>query len=217
MSESIGEARAAKRHVSRLKQPCRLLRITCEGPWLVTVRDISAEGIGLVSNAPFRTGMLLTIELPFGGPVARNRRLIRIKHGRRQARSTWLTLGCAFVESLTTAELESLRKKSPAIVPDNERRARMRHTTRLKQMCKVLRYSLESDSCLWIRNVSSTGVGLMADRPFKAGSFLTLELPGKKPALVRVAHTRKQPNQDWWLLGCAFSRKLAPDELEPLV
>jgi hypothetical protein len=195
-----------------------LLRVTEVGPWMVTVRDISVDGIGLVASETFRSGTLLTIELPVGPTPAESRRLIRVRHGRRHPGSHWWTLGCAFVRPLSPAEVDVIRKKSPQITPPRERRSRVRHTTRLKQPCQIVRATEEGLWTISIRNVSTDGVGLIANRPFKNGMYLTAELPGrKKPAVLRVAHVRKQPNQDLWALGCAFVSKLTALEVQALL
>lgn len=218
MVEQRKEIRKSQRHLSRLRQPARLLRVTEEGPWMVTVRDVSSDGIGLVTSEPFRSGTLLTLELPIGANPAEWRRLVRVRHGRRHAGSHWWTLGCAFVKPLSPRELDVLRKKSPQIAPDHERRSRVRHDTKLKQPCKVLRATEEGPWTLSIRNVSTDGMGLIGDRPFKRGMYLTAELPGrKKPAVLRVAHVRKQANNDWWILGCSFVSRLTALEVQALL
>jgi hypothetical protein len=48
------ERRTFLRYRSRLIVPCRLTRNTGEGPWFATVRNISARGIGLISNRQFK-------------------------------------------------------------------------------------------------------------------------------------------------------------------
>ena len=218
MGEPKKDSRIAPRHLSRLRQPARLLRVTQEGPWMVTVRDISADGVGLVTSETFRSGTLLTIELPVGAAAEPSRRMVRVRHGRRHPSSHWWTLGCAFVKPLSPAEVEQLRKKSLQIFPSQERRSRVRHNTNLKHPCRVVRATEEGDWTLSIRNVSSDGVGLIADRPFKSGMYLTAELPGRrKPAVLRVAHVRKQPNHDWWVLGCAFVSKMTALEIQALM
>lgn len=212
------DSRMAPRHPSRLRQPARLLRVIEEGPWMVTVRDVSADGVGLVSSETFRPGTLLTIELPIGAQPVDTRRLVRVRYGRRHSNSYWWTLGCAFVRPLSQADVDQLRKKSPQIAPAEERRSRVRHDTKLKHPCRVLRATEEGAWDLSIRNVSTDGVGLIADRPFKSGMYLTTELPGrKKPAVLRVAHVRKQPNHDWWVLGCSFVSKMTALEVQALL
>jgi len=213
------ESRTAKRQLSRLHHPCRLIHATEVGPWQVTARDISLDGIGLVTDQPFRAGFILTIELPMPGSTKQTVRLIRVRHSRKHPNSNWWTLGCEFVAPLSLGELESLRKKSPSLAPLKERRSRARHTTRLKQPCQVLRATEEGSWLLSIRNVSATGIGLIADRPFKTGMLLAVRLPTKRQIrneLLRVVHVRKQPNNEWWILGCAFARKLSADEVEAL-
>jgi hypothetical protein len=212
------DLRTSERRPSRLQQPVNVLRATQEGQWLVTVRDISMDGIGLAINEPFPIGAILTIELPAPNGLAP--RLLRVKNARQNPGNTWWTVGCAFAQSLTLEEVEFLRKKTPFLVPPRERRSKVRHTTRLKQPCRVLRMTIEGPWPLSIRNVSETGIGLIGERPFKAGALLTVELPAKpkpKPALLRVVYTRKQPESGWWVIGCAFAKKITSAEVDGLV
>jgi hypothetical protein len=195
-----------------------VLRVTQEGPWMATLRDISTDGVGLVTSEVFAAGTLLTIELPVGAAPEQSRRLLRVRYGRRHSGSHWWTLGCAFVKPLSAKEVDQLRKKSPQIFPAQERRSKVRHNTKLRHPCRVLRATEEGEWSLTIRNVSTDGVGLIADRPFRSGMYLTAELPGrKKPAVLRVAHVRKQPNHDWWVLGCSFVSKMTALEVQALM
>jgi hypothetical protein len=200
--------------ISRTQKPVNVLRAMQEGPWVVTVRDISMEGIGLVASEPFPIDAVLTIELPSrSGSV---QRALRVRNVRQNPGRVWWTVGCAFVHTLSPADVTFLQKKSPCIAPLRERRLKVRHTTRLKQPCRVLRMHLEGPWTLSIRDVSETGIGFIARRPFKDGMFLTVELPVQppRPALLRVVHSRKQLDSNDWTLGCALTQYLSRDDVE---
>lgn len=69
-----------------------------------------------------------------------------------------------------------------------------------------------------IRDISATGIALLADRPFQIGQLLTIELRRDKSGLSRkylieVRHADIcYPNDDW-LHGCCLARALREDEL----
>jgi hypothetical protein len=92
----------------RLKTCCRRIRVSQEGPWLMTTSNISARGIGLVTDQHIPRGTFLTVELP-----ARDRRhlrpkLVRVTHARQQAGEPGWVLGGVFLKHLSEDELRVL-------------------------------------------------------------------------------------------------------------
>ena len=180
----LTERRGAGRIPSRQKVPCRIKSATVEGGWLGTILDVSANGIGLVANRPFKPGMLLTVELPSDGAGGRRQgrpRLVRVTHAKphprnRMGNQTWI-LGGVFVKGLGRAELDALRSLTPTVVPAHDRRTAVRYTTRLQGPCPIVRATEEG--CWWarLRNVSRAGAALIVNRPFRPGTFLSVELP----------------------------------------
>lgn len=215
------EKRRKTRHVSRTKFRCRLKRATEEGSWMATLQNISAEGIGLVVNRPFKRGMTLTMELPTAGVQTTKAVLITVCHAEAQPDGRHWALGGTFSRPLAKEEVDALRSRSPSIVPHSERRTNVRHTTRVKNPCPVIRVAEDGPWFATIRNVSEDGIGLISNRPFRVGVLLTVELPDRrgelgKPRLLRVTHVRAQEGKQWWVLGGAFMNRLAPDEVEAL-
>ena len=223
------ERRGTSRVPSRLAIPCRIRSAIEEGGWMATVLNVSSDGIGLIANRPFKPGMILTVELPVNGqgPKRTTARLVRITHGKphpnnRMGNQTWI-LGGVFVKKLTRMELEGLRSRSPSLVPRNERRTSIRHTTRLKGPCPVVRAMEEGPWWGEIRNITCQGMGLIVNRPFRCGAFLSVELPMSngqllgKPRLLRVTHLRPQPGHRWWVLGGKFVAPLTAEEAAKLV
>jgi hypothetical protein len=106
---TVSERRTAIRHPSRQKNPARLTRATGEGPWLVRIRNVSAEGVGLIANHPFKRGMLLTIELPSKVPGKLGTpKQIKITHASPQGTNGWWVFGGVFSSRLTQEELDAL-------------------------------------------------------------------------------------------------------------
>jgi hypothetical protein len=120
------------------------------------------------------------------------------------------------------------REKGPAVVmPDqpaprpDERRAMRRFPSRLKMQARLSRATEEGTWLATVRNISLEGIGLLVNRPIKAGMFLTLELPVqppmmRKPILIKVMHAKAHTGNKWWNVGGAFIRKLTKEELDAL-
>jgi hypothetical protein len=72
-----------------------------------------------------------------------------------------------------------------------------------------------------LRDVSSTGIGLVLGRRFEPGAALAIELPETPTRLgatllARVIHAKPLPGGRW-LLGCSLVGELGPDDLERLL
>ena len=102
--------------------------------------------------------------------------------------------------------------------PSVDRRRAARHPIRRETF-----YCFLDDNDLWwqgeIRDVSTTGVGLLLSRRAVAGSWLTVDLGDAHEKLTRqavahVAHCRK--SDDGWLVGCRFLCALSAEELHLL-
>ncbi len=81
------------------------------------------------------------------------------------------------------------------------------------------------DTLTWgasVRDVSPSGIGLTLCFPFRAGTYLAIDLAGKTPdtpaftALTRVVQVRDQ-NDGSWHVGCEFVKPLSDREFESLV
>lgn len=76
---------------------------------MVRVRNVSADGVGLVASHPFKRGMLLTIELPTrNGQGLGIPKQIKITHATQQGASGWWVFGGTFSNRLTKEELDAL-------------------------------------------------------------------------------------------------------------
>jgi hypothetical protein len=73
-----------------------------------------------------------------------------------------------------------------------------------------------------VRDISAKGIGLSLCYPFRAGTYLAVDLAGKNThsasatILTRVVHAREQPDGSWHL-GCEFVQPLTQLELETLL
>lgn len=103
-----------------------------------------------------------------------------------------------------------------------ERRHGERHSCQLDATTHPLD---AQDTLAWgasVRDISRTGVGLTLCFPFRAGTYLALDLHGPCPhtpstsVLSRVVHVQDQ-NDGSWHVGCEFVEALGNQQLESLL
>ena len=73
------------------------------------------------------------------------------------------------------------------------------------------------DTVTWgatLRDLSHTGVGLVLCFPFRAGTYLAIDLK-HDTLLVKVVHVEDQDDGSWHV-GCEFIRPLSDEELDRL-
>jgi PilZ domain len=88
-----------------VKVRCPLLHAIEEGPWWVTISNVSLTGVGLIGQRPFPRGSLLTVQLPTSPDKSR---LARVVHTRRQQGSPWWVTGSVLLAPLTGKELKGM-------------------------------------------------------------------------------------------------------------
>jgi PilZ domain-containing protein len=117
--------------------------------------------------------------------------------------------------------MEPAMNMRPSAIP-RDRRTGMRRTTRVKVQARLTRATGDGPWFASVRNLSTGGVGLIADRQFKPNMLLTIELPtGRQhyaaPRLFKITHATPQPGGKWWVLGGVFASPLTSEELEALL
>lgn len=211
VTQEPNNGRVARRVPSRVKRLVRVRSVHEEGQWLIGLRDISLEGVGIYSRRPFPIDSIVTLELPMrSGTVCRT---ARVKNLRASAERGWI-VGCLFLEALVEGDL-AVQRSSRA--PTRERRSKPRYSAQHERgQCRVFSMVIEGPWEMAIHNVSETGIGLISDRPFKAGMTLSVDLPGdgQEPTSLRVAHASKR--QGKWLVGCAFPKPISEYEVQCL-
>jgi hypothetical protein len=196
-----------------VKRLIRVLSVREEGPWLISMRDISLEGAGLYSRRPFPIDSIVTLELPMrSGTVCRG---ARVKNLRPSVERGWI-VGCLFIEALSPGDIVIQRASRPSM-NNRERRNQPRYNTQHERgQCRVFNMTIEGPWDMVIHNVSETGIGLVSDRPFKAGMTLAVQLPGKlqEPTSLQVVHSSKHRGK--WLVGCVFPRPISEHDVQCL-
>src|SRR5262249_21942121 len=102
------EQRREPRYALPRRTLCRLKRATETVSWIAILRNISAEGIGLILNRRVKAGMLLTVELPGTNGKPGALKAIKVTHAAAQSGSPWWVAGGRFASPLTSADLRSL-------------------------------------------------------------------------------------------------------------
>ena len=101
------ERRASVRYESGKECPCQALCTEKEVRWVAEVRDVSADGIGLVVNRRFEPRTVLTLEFPATDQEGARRLLIRVVRVQAQSRRRWL-LGCVFARRIGEEEVRTM-------------------------------------------------------------------------------------------------------------
>jgi hypothetical protein len=83
----------------------------------------------------------------------------------------------------------------------DERRASPRAQPRKTTLGRVIATQPTHSLAALVQNVSTRGIGLVANAPLEPRSLLWLELAGASPLGARVAHATRQ-DDGTWLLGC---------------
>src|SRR5262249_31127210 len=105
--------------------------------------------------------------------------------------------------------------------PRTEQRREPRYALPARTWCRLRRAIGNLTWQATVRNLSTEGIGLILNRPVKAGMLLTVELPGhdQEPRMVkmmRVPHAAPQPGGCWWVAGGRFASQLSDAELQRL-
>jgi len=100
--------------------------------------------------------------------------------------------------------------------PGSERRGAIRHLCGRLTRCRFISLFQCPPWPAFIRDISTTGIGLIIDEPPAPGSFLTVELNERLRVGVQVVAIRPQATGDW-LVGCLLLRPLQVDELHELI
>jgi len=121
-------------------------------------------------------------------------------------------------EALVNATVSSLL--SHDLPPDMERRVSIRHASDEEALCHLGGSPRYEAHWVRVRDVSTTGVGLLFSVPLPAGRRLSLEFPGAGPQVRRVVRARVMhctaQGDETWLVGCRFDSPLADHELREL-
>jgi hypothetical protein len=119
--------------------------------------------------------------------------------------------------AVMTAELAE--DDQPVVLPpDQERRRAIRRSVHIETQCMLIALVKSDPWLVLVLDISTTGVGFEFCYPIPAGTFVMLELPrrsGRDPQLLTRAQVVSAREQDdgSYLIGCAFARRLAEEEV----
>ena len=101
------DRRATIRFTSGKECPCQALSSEKDMRWPAEVKDVSADGIGLLMNRRFEPRTVLTLEIPARGQVAAHRLLVRVVRVQAMPKRRWL-VGCIFAMRLGEEEVRTM-------------------------------------------------------------------------------------------------------------
>jgi serine/threonine protein kinase len=101
------ERRATVRFPSQRGSSCQPLRGEKDHRWKATVRDFSADGVGLVLDRRFEPRTVLALELAATDKDPARRLMVRVVRATPQPFRRWL-LGCTFAARLSEEEVQAL-------------------------------------------------------------------------------------------------------------
>lgn len=97
-SRQPSDRRRAERFRCGYHATCQPITLTNGDLCHAEVRDLSQNGIGILSGQPFRPGSFLRVELGKGSPIVGYEMRVKVVHSSRQAGSVWLH-GCVIIET----------------------------------------------------------------------------------------------------------------------
>jgi len=123
--------------------------------------------------------------------------------------------------AVMTAELAEDDQLAAVLTPppDCERRSARRHSVRIETQCMLIALVKSDPWLVLILDISARGVGFEFPYPLPVGTFVMLELPRcsrrapQKMARAQVVSSREQEDGSY-LIGCAFTRSLAEEDVE---
>jgi hypothetical protein len=117
-------------------------------------------------------------------------------------------------------EARAHEEPAAALLPA-DRRGVPRHAYELQPFCCFASDGEAGSPPARVRDISTTGIGLLLEQPLKPGAVLILRLQvsdGRlsRPLPARVMHSTPQPDGGW-LVGCQFVRPLGSQQLRALL
>jgi serine/threonine protein kinase len=104
---SILDRRATVRYPSNKACPCRALSTEQNATWPAELKDVSADGVGLIMKRRFEPRTVLLLEFPGSENASIRQLLIRVVRVQAASGRRWL-LGCVFARRLGEEELKTL-------------------------------------------------------------------------------------------------------------
>jgi hypothetical protein len=195
------DRRRAERHSSEQNAACHpasRLDVT-----VVRVKDVSRNGIGLISPRRFEIGTLLMVDLPETAsyPVSALARVVRLVS---EPEGNWLA-GCAFLTELGEEELAAFLSY-PKLHQDGDRRVEVRHAVQRTAVCRRSGIGTLGTWPAEVCDISAEGIALLVSLPVEVGARLQVLIAAdeeQKARIETVSVVRIEVQPDGRsLLGC---------------
>jgi len=184
-------------------------RIIEDRPFDAFVTIVTATAVRLTVSRPFAAGTFVAVDVPDAHGRS-NRQLFRVSLARGQGLCDYVVDGL-FSKKLDARDVTAAQARLTASGSHG-----------WKTLCRVVHVRQEGPWLTTMHNVSRSGIGLLSERPFDAGTFLEISLPSIRrkhlqPKIIRITHAKRQKDSDEWLLGAVFLRALTEQELQVLL
>jgi c-di-GMP-binding flagellar brake protein YcgR len=182
------------------------------------IRDISIGGAHLLVDRPFKTGQMLSLELPHAGEEECHTVLACVVRAKQEGQGQWV-LGCVFSRELSDEDLEGFGAKRVR-PPASDQRTWMRFATNIQANYQKIGDPENRSFSAQVLNLSANGVGLLVTEVVNAGALVSVNLVAADGKTVRtilacVVHVTTQAHG--WALGCNFIRQLSEEDLKALL
>src|ERR1700722_17163422 len=155
--------RTALRYARRMKVPCSMKRIIEDRPFDGFVTIVTGTAVRLVLSRPFAAGAFLAVDLPDAHGRS-NRQLFRVSLARSQGLCDYVVDGL-FSKKIDARDVSAAQARLAA------------GSHGWKTQCRVIHVRQEGPWLTTMHDVSRSGIGLISERPFDAGTFLEISLP----------------------------------------
>jgi hypothetical protein len=204
--EQRGDRRKSTRFTSEQVASCHPATIVDSIP--VRIKDVSAHGVGLVSERRFEVGTVLVLELDRAAP----RPLLvfcRVVRVAARGAGSW-NIGCLLFDEMSIEVLEEFRTRR-LLHPVKDRRGGVRVSETLKVACTRDSVGTLGHWEAEIKNLSPEGMGLVLPCEVEVGTRLRVFLPAQNEAdepcatLVQVVRNERRADGTWFM-GCELCK-----------
>lgn len=198
----VEERRAAARYPSNRNASCHPPTAGADSTF-VKIRDVSASGVGLLTNRRFAPGTVLVLDVNAGTPdqVSVLTRVVRLV---AQPDGRWL-VGCTLFGEMSREDFAAFRTEQ-ARAGAEERQAGVRAPEGLVAVCRSASPGALGQWAAEVSDLTQTGMRLLIHREFAEDAYLKVTLPPRglqkaHTVIVRVVRRERRPDRRW-LLGC---------------
>jgi c-di-GMP-binding flagellar brake protein YcgR len=183
------------------------------------LRNISLGGMNLVVDRLYQPGDLLSVDIPEKGQASMSTLLACVVHVSPLGENQW-SLGCTFSGDVTEQDLGTFGANFGAD-EEQEQRNKPRYHCAIEASYQIVGADQTAPVHAEVLNISTTGVGLLANQHVPAGTLLNIDFcapQGHKALSILscVVHTSDREGGGQ-ALGCNFITEMSEVDLQELL